>query len=55
MTWAEPALECQDCGSVLVGFDPQLAARVAQDPYAFVLYCPPCARDRQRELEASDG
>lgn len=39
---AEPVLECQDCGTVLLVLTPEQAQRVARNPYNYVLFCGLC-------------
>jgi uncharacterized protein with PIN domain len=38
-------LECQSCGKVLRELAPEEAQKVADAPYNYVVYCPPCGRE----------
>lgn len=40
----EPTLDCQQCGTPLLELSPAQERMVADNPYNYIVYCPPCAK-----------
>ena len=49
MTPDEVWLECDDCGHPLHLMDKSTQARVASNPYNYIVYCHTCMPDRERD------
>lgn len=43
MSFHEPTLDCQDCGTVLRKLTAAEARQVADNPYNFIVFCRSCA------------
>lgn len=49
--FAQPTLNCQDCGDVVKALTDAEAQMVAANPHNYIVWCAPCRRAIQRELE----
>jgi len=48
---APATLDCQDCGEPIRRLTTEEVARIARNPYAFIVYCRACRADRAQEIE----
>ncbi len=55
MTAVARCLECQDCGTLIRELSADEAARVADRPYDFVVYCRGCRPARIRKAVEAAG